>query len=98
MLHLEVSRIKQQNTNPHPDGKLFVDLNGPGILRDTPYKDPRGHAIYCRNAWVLEMQNFTQAYTKGWTYLRMIFSQPKFSDPWCSAARALRGGSAIILF
>ena len=51
-----------------------------------------------QNAWVLEMQNFTQAYTKGWTYVRMIFSQPKFSDPWCSAALALREGSAIILF
>ena len=44
------------------------------------------------------MQNFTQAYTKGWTYVRMIFSQPKFSYPWCSAARASREGSAIILF
>ena len=50
------------------------------------------------NARVLEMQNFTQAYTKGWTYVRMIFSQPKFSYPWCSAVRASREGSAIILF
>jgi len=44
------------------------------------------------------MQNFTQAYTKGWTYVRMIFSETKFSYPWCSAARASREGSAIILF
>ena len=29
-LNLEVS---QQNTNPHPEGKFFVDLNGLGILR-----------------------------------------------------------------
>ena len=34
MLHLEVSRQKRQNTNPSPDGKFFVDLNGLGILRD----------------------------------------------------------------
>ena len=25
---------KRQNTNPYPDGKFFVDLIGPGILRD----------------------------------------------------------------
>lgn len=50
------------------------------------------------NAWVLEMQNFTQAHTKGWTYVRMIFSQPKSSYLWYSAARASREGSAIILF
>ena len=28
-------------------------------------KSPGGHAIYCRNARVLEMQNFTPAYMKG---------------------------------
>ena len=37
-----------------------------------------GHAIYCRNARVLEMQNFTPPYMKGWTYVRTIFSEPKF--------------------
>ena len=41
-------------------------------------KSPGGHAIYCRNARVLEMQNFTPPYTKGWTYVRTIFSEPKF--------------------
>ena len=35
-------------------------------------------AIYCRNARVLEMQNFTPAYIKGWTYVRTIFSETKF--------------------
>ena len=40
MLHLEVSRIKKkQNTNPTPDMKFFVDLNGPGILRDATLSD-----------------------------------------------------------
>ena len=28
------------------------------------------YAIYRRNARVIEMQNFTPAYTKGWTYVR----------------------------
>ena len=46
-------------------------------------KSPGGHAIYCRNARVLEMQNFTPPYMKGWTYVRTysvrtIFSEPKF--------------------
>ena len=41
-------------------------------------KSPGGCAIYCRNARVLEMQNFTPAYRKGWTYVRTIFSEPKF--------------------
>ena len=46
-------------------------------------KSPGGKAIYCRNARVLEMQNFTPAYMKGWTYVRTysvrtIFSAPKF--------------------
>ena len=54
--------------------------------------------MYRRNARVLEMQNFTPAYMKGWTYVRTIFSDPKFlgcivtkfSYPWCSAARSSR--------
>ena len=37
-----------------------------------------GYAIYCRNARVLEMQNFTPASRKGWTYVRTIFSEPTF--------------------
>ena len=41
-------------------------------------KSPGSCAIYCRNARVLEMQNFTPAYMKGWTYVRTIFSEPKF--------------------
>ena len=48
-------------------------------------KSPGGYAIYCRNArvHVLEMQNFTPAYMRRWTYLRMysvrtIFPEPKF--------------------
>ena len=41
-------------------------------------KSPGGCAIYCRNARVLEMQNFTPAYRKWWTYVRTIFSEPKF--------------------
>ena len=41
-------------------------------------KSPGSCAIYCRNARVLEMQNFTSAYMKGWTYIRTIFSEAKF--------------------
>ena len=46
-------------------------------------KNPSGYAIYCRNARVIEMQNFTPPYMKGWTYVRTysvwtIFSEPKF--------------------
>ena len=33
-------------------------------------KSPGGYTIYCRNARVLEMQNFTPAYMKGWTHVR----------------------------
>ena len=29
-----VTAKKWQNANPYPDGKFFVDLNGPGILSD----------------------------------------------------------------
>ena len=46
-------------------------------------KRPGGHAIYHRNAWVLEMQNFTPAFMNGWTYVRnvrTIFSEPKFFE------------------
>ena len=42
-----------------------------------------GHAIYRRNARVLEMQNFTPAFMNGWTYVRnvrTIFSEPKFLE------------------
>ena len=47
-------------------------------------ESPGGYAIYCRNARVLEMQNFTPAAMKEWTYIgtysvRTIFSEPKFS-------------------
>ena len=46
-------------------------------------KSPGGCEIYRRNARVLEMQNFTPAYMKGWTYVRTysvrtIFAEPKF--------------------
>ena len=41
-------------------------------------KRPGSYAIYRRNARVLEMQNFILAYIKGWTYVRTIFSEPKF--------------------
>ena len=34
MLHLEVSRQKKTKHLPHPEGKIFVALNGLGILRD----------------------------------------------------------------
>ena len=34
-----VTDKKKQNTNPHPDRKFFVDLNGPGILRDATLSD-----------------------------------------------------------
>ena len=41
-------------------------------------KSPGSCAIYCRKARVLEMQNFTPAYMKGWMYVRTIFSEAKF--------------------
>ena len=41
-------------------------------------KSPGACAIYRQNARVVEMQNFTPAYIKGWTYVRTIFSEPKF--------------------
>ena len=41
-------------------------------------KSPGGHAIYHKNARVLEMRNFTPAYMKGCTYVRTILSEPKF--------------------
>ena len=34
-----------------------------------------GYAIYCRNAQVLEMQNFIPAYMKGWTYVRTPYGR-----------------------
>ena len=34
----------------------------------------------CRKARGLEMQNFTPVYMTGWTYVRTIFSEPKFWD------------------
>ena len=33
---------------------------------------------FFRAGTVFEIQNFTQAYTKGWTYVRTILSEPKF--------------------
>ena len=68
-------------------------------------KSPGDYAIYCRNARVLEMQNFTPAYMNGWTYVRMIFSEPKFLGcidyqiflpMWYSAASA-SGARALLL-
>jgi len=45
-------------------------------------KSPGGYAIYRRNSRALEMQNFTPAYMKGWTWVRTdvrtIFSELKF--------------------
>ena len=69
-------------------------------------KSPGGHAIYPRNARVLETQTFTAAYMKGVdvrTDVRTIFSEPnfldsqitKFSYPWCSAARFGRGRASL---
>ena len=40
-------------------------------------KSPGVYATYC-HARVLEMQHFNPTYMKGWTYVRTIFSEPKF--------------------
>ena len=40
-------------------------------------KTPSGYANYRRNAWAPEMENFTPAYMKWWTYVR-TFSEPNF--------------------
>ena len=42
-------------------------------------KSPGSYAIYRRNAWVPQRQNFIPAYTNGWTYVyeRTIFSEPQ---------------------
>ena len=42
-------------------------------------ESPGGHVIYCKNWRVLEMQNFTPAYKKGWTYVRDDFVRTKIS-------------------
>ena len=44
-------------------------------------KSPGGYAMYRPNARVLEMYNFTQAYMKGWTYVRTYFVRTIFSEP-----------------
>ena len=41
-------------------------------------KSPDDYALYRRKTRVLEMQNFTSAYMKGWTYVWTIFSEPKY--------------------
>ena len=40
-------------------------------------KSPGGHAIYCRNARVLEMQKFTPTYINQGLDVRTIFSESK---------------------
>ena len=65
--------------------KLSRKKESASLLLFSTSKSPGSYAIYCRNARILEMQNFTPAYMKGWTYvqtysIRMIFSEPKF--PW----------------
>ena len=57
-----------------------------------------GYVVYRRNARVHEMQNYTPAYMKGWTYVWTIFSDPKFlgcivtnfSYRWCYVTRSSR--------
>ena len=44
-------------------------------------KRPGSHAIYRRNARVLEMQNFIPAYMKGRTYVRTFSVRTTFSEP-----------------
>ena len=41
-------------------------------------KSQGGHAIYHRNARVLDMRNLPLSYMKGWTYVRTIFSEIRF--------------------
>ena len=54
---------------PHLPGVPHLHVNRLDAMVD---------AIYRRNARVIEMQNFTPAYMKGGTYVRTIFSEPKF--------------------
>ena len=58
--------------------KLSRKKQSTSVLSFFISKSPGGYAMYRRNAWVLEMQYFTPAYMKGWTYVRTIFSEPKF--------------------
>ena len=81
--------------------KLSQKKESASLLLSFISKSPGGYAIYCRNARVLEVQTFTPAYMKRWTYVRTIFSEPKFlackfSYPWCSAARASRARALLI--
>ena len=48
------------------------------------FKSPGGYAIYHRNARVLEMQNFTPTYIKGWTYVQTYgrFSKNQIKISW----------------
>ena len=71
-------------------------------------KSPCGYATYRFNAWVLEMQNFTPAYSKGWRYVRTYpvpttCSEPRFVEcidyqiflPNAMVLRRARESSAI---
>ena len=48
-------------------------------------KSPGGYAIYRQNARVLEKQNLTPAYMKGWMYVRTYSARtilwPNFASP-----------------
>ena len=57
------------------------------------YKSPGGHAIYRRNARVLEMQNFTPVVPEGLDG-RTTFSEPKFLG--CIGARAPLSSPAMV--
>ena len=60
--------------------KLSRNKESASLLLFFISKSPGSCAIYCRNARVLEMQNFTPAYMKGWTYVRTYFVRTIFSE------------------
>ena len=53
MLHLEVSRQKKQNTNPHPDGNIFLDLSGLGNLRDGDFLELSKAFVAVDQQWLI---------------------------------------------
>ena len=67
LLSTSIQTLKLSRKREQAFSLLFLSL-----------KSPVGYAIYRRNVRVLEMQNFTPCYMKGWTDVRTILSEPKF--------------------
>ena len=78
------------------DIKLSQMKDSASLLLFSISKSPAGFTIYCRNTRVLEMQNFTPAYMKGWTHVRtnsvrtISIQNQNFSDNFLTDGAPLR--------